>query len=298
MKKTTMLRKLLEKPGAVIVPPAYDCLSARIVEATGFKAVLIAAGLTGDAQLGMPNFGLATASEIINCAKYIAHSVNIPLIVGIEDGWGGALASYRTIQEVIRAGAAGVYINDQKHLKLIRAPHNLVDVLPKDEFLGKMGAVLEARDKEDKDFIIIARIDAGATMGDEEVIARAKACTKLGVDVILPHAIPPESKYERKDKAALTQLYKAIGAPEVKIWCNGLKNITAKDCEDMGAKLSVPDDSPTIVVKKLLINEYREMYNTLCGTTDEGKTGRGKTNMPGDKEFWQEIEKKYVPEQN
>ena len=295
MKKTTMLRKLLERQGVVIVAPAYDCLSARVVEATGFKVVLMAAGLTGDAQLGVPNFGLATASEIINCAKYIAHSVNIPLIVGVEDGWGGALASYRTVQEAIRAGAAGIYINDQKHLKLLRAPHNLVDVLPRDEFLGKMGAVLEARDKEDKDFIIIARIDAGATMGDAEVIARAKACIKLGVDIILPHAIPPESKYPRKDKAGLTKLYKAIGAPEAKIWCNGLKNITAKDCADMGAKISVPDDSPTVPVKNLLVNVYRDMYTASCGTPDKPTSGSGKVHVQGDKEFWQEIEKKYVP---
>jgi len=295
LKKTTMLRKLLEKPGVLIVPPAYDCLSARVVEATGFKAVLMAAGLTGDAQLGMPNLGLATASEIINCAKYIAHSVNIPLIVGVEDGWGGALASYRTVQEVIRAGAAGMYINDQKHLKLARVAHNLVDVLSRDEFLGKMGAALEARDKEDKDFIIIARIDAGATMGDAEVIARAKACIKLGVDIILPHAIPPESKYPRKDKAGLTKLYKAIGAPEAKIWCNGLKNITAKDCADMGAKISVPDDSPTVPVKNLLVNVYRDMYTASCGTPDKPTSGSGKVHVQGDKEFWQEIEKKYVP---
>ena len=295
MKKTTMLRKLLEKPGVLIVPPAYDCLSARVAETTGFKAVLMAAGLTGDAQLGVPNFGLATASELINCAKYIAHSVNIPLIVGVEDGWGGALASYRTVQEVIRAGAAGLYINDQKHLKLIRTPHNLVDVLPRDEFLGKIGAVLEARDKEDKDFIIIARIDAGATMADAEVIARAKACIKLGVDIILPHAIPPESKYARKDKAGLTKLYKAIGAPEAKIWCNGLKNITAKDCTDMGAKMSVPDDSPTVPVKNLLVNVYRNMHTALCGAPDNGTTSSSKVNMPGDKEFWKEIENKYVP---
>ena len=79
-----------------------------------------------------------------------------------------------------------------------------------------MGAVVEARNKEGKDFVIIARIDAGATMGDAEVIARAQACFKLGVDVVLPHAIPPESKYPRKDKAGLTKLYKAIGAPGVK----------------------------------------------------------------------------------
>ena len=108
MKKTTMLRKLLNDPGVLIVPSAYDCLSAKIVETVGFKAIFMPTSMTGETQLGMPNIGLATASEVVNCAKYIADSVNIPLIVGADDGYGAALAAYRTTQEFIRAGIAGI----------------------------------------------------------------------------------------------------------------------------------------------------------------------------------------------
>ena len=63
----------------------------------------------------------------------------------------------------------------------------------------------------------------------------------------------------------------------------------------MGAKLSVPDDSPIIPVKKLLGEVYRDIYGTLCGAPQKPTSGNGKINVPGDKEFWQEIEKKYVP---
>jgi methylisocitrate lyase len=293
MKKTTILRNLLQKPGVLIVPPAYDCLSARIVEAVGFGAVLTAPGLVDDAQLGLYNIGLATASEIINCARYIANSVSIPLIVGVDDGYGGALAAYRTTQEVIRAGAAGIYITDRKHLSLAGVPHNLVEVLPRAEYLGKMGAVLEARNKEDKDFIIISRIDAGATMGDDEVIARAKACTALGVDIILPHAIPAGSKYQRKDKDGLRKFYQAMGAPDVMIWCNGLDRGNSKDYEDVGAKLCVPNDSPTAIVKKVLLEKYEELSKTWSGTITDEIANISPSNKPKGKEFWNELEKKY-----
>jgi 2-methylisocitrate lyase-like PEP mutase family enzyme len=113
----------------------------------GLKAIFMPPSMASDAQMGLMNIGLATASEIINCAKYMAASVNIPLIVGGDDGYGGALASYRTTQELIKIGAAGIYISDRAHNILARTPHNLVPVLSRKEYLGKMGAVLEARDQ-------------------------------------------------------------------------------------------------------------------------------------------------------
>ena len=296
MKKTTMLRKLLQDPGVLIVPSAYDCLSAKIVETVGFKAIFMPPSMTGETQLGMPNVGLATASEVINCAKYIGDSVNIPLIVGADDGYGGALAAYRTTQEFIRAGIAGIYISDRKHSILARTPHNLVEVLPRDEYIGKMGSVLEARNKEDKDFVIAARIDAGATLGYEEVIARAKACVKLGVDVILPHAIPQESKFGQKDKESLRQFYKNMGAPKVMIWWGmGPRGITAKDCEEIGAKIWVPYDPPTDAVKKALFDVYQEVYDTGNYIPPRGTPVRDYSNKLRGLEFWREIEKKYVP---
>jgi len=143
--------------------------------------------------------------------------VNIPLIVDADDAYGGALAAYRTTQELIRAGAAGMFIDDQKHPT--KCPFLAIqEVLPRDEYYGKIGAVVEARNKDDMDFVVVARIDAAATLGDEELLVRAKACVKLGVDVILPHMIPPTSKLRKETKQAIKELYKNIGAPEVWIW--------------------------------------------------------------------------------
>lgn len=297
MKKTTMFRRILKDSIVLIVPQAYDCLSARIVEAVGFKAVFMPATMTTELQLGTPAVGLATATEVVNCTRYMANSVNIPLIVGADDGYGGALAAYRTTQEVIRAGAAGIFISDRKHFILARSPHNLVEVLPRDEYIGKMSAVLEARDKEDKDFVIIARIDAGATMGDGEVLARAKSCLEIGVDMILPHALPRESKFRQRDKESLRQLYSAIGAPEVMIWGMGPSGFTAKDYEDVGAKLWVPKDPPTIAVEKALFDMYQEVYDT-GNYTSQGTPSKGYSNKLRGLEFWRELEKRYVPEQS
>ena len=79
----------------------------------------------------------------------------------------------------------------------------------------------------DKDVLIVSRIEAGSTMGDEEVIERAKACLKLGVDVILPQARLPQSKFGVRSKEEIKQLYKAIGAPDVPIWAIGIHGVAA-----------------------------------------------------------------------
>ena len=297
MKKTTMLRKLLKEPGVLMLPTAYDSLSARIVETVGLKAIFMPSVMTNETQFAMPNIGLATASEVINSAKYMANSINIPLIVGADDGYGGALVAYRTTQEFIRAGVAGIYISDRKHFILAKTPHNLVEVLPRNEYLGKMGAVLEARNELDKDFVIVARIDAGATLGYEEVIARAKACVELGVDIILPHAVPTESKFKEMDKDDLKKFYKKMGAPEVTIWWGAAPHgLSAKDCEYMGAKIWVPTAPPTIAIEKALFDVYQEIYDTGNYIPDQGIPIRDYSSNIRGLKFWRELEKKYVPE--
>ena len=296
MKKTTMLRKLLEKPGLVIAPAAYDCLSARCVEAVGFKAVFQTGAGTRDAVLGMPDIGLATASEIVNNARYIADSVNIPLIVDADDAFGAMLSAYRTTRDLIRAGASGMFISDRAPFILATEPHALVDVLPRNEYLGKMSAAVEVRNKEDKDFVLVARIDSGAKLGDEEVLIRAKECLKLGVDVILPHFRPPESKFGERNKETLKQLYKKIGAPDVWIWGMGPYTFTAKDYEDVGVKLWVPG-RVTFVTAKALIDFYSKFHETgvfpveVFATAPEGPAGAYLQKLRG-LDFWSEVEKR------
>lgn len=290
-----MLRKLLKQPGLVVVPAAYDCLSARIVEKVGFKAVFMSGGGIRDAQLGMPDIGIATATEVVRCARNMVNAVNIPVIVDADDGYGGALAAYRTTLEIAKVGAAGIFVDDQKHPT--KCPFMAVqEVLPRDEYLGKMGAVLEARDSEDKDFLIVARIDAAATLGDDELLARAKACVELGADVILPHAIPPSSKFGERNKETMRQLFEAVGAPDVWIWGMGPFDFTTKDYEEIGTKLWVPGP-PMGAVTKALTDVYQGLYDTgtLKSYAPPGVPSRDYLDKEiRGLEFWSELEEKYV----
>jgi methylisocitrate lyase len=295
MKKTTLLRNSLKGPGVLVVPAVYDCLSARIAAAVGFKAALLASSMTGDAQFGLPPIGLPTATEVVNLAGYIADSIEIPLIVEAEDGFGGALAAYRATLEFIRKGIAGIVISDRKHTMLARDPHNLVEVLPGEEYLGKMGAVIEARNKEDKDFVILARIDSGAVIGDEEAVARAKACVKLGVDVIQPQTPPQQAKFKEKDKEGLRQFYKAMGAPETAIWGMGPHGFTAKDCEETGARMWVPKYSPRSAVLQALFDVYQEVYDTGDYSPHAVKPGVDYTRKLKGTVPWRELEDKFQP---
>jgi len=281
----------LKEPGLFVMPCVYDCLTARCAEAVGFKAAYMTWGGTRDAEFGIPPVDIVTMTETVNTARYIVNSVNIPVIVNSDDGFGGALAAYRTTQEMIRAGVAGMTIGDRKHLILATVPHNMIEVLPRDEYLGKIGAVLEARDKEDKDVVITAVIEAGAMMGDEEVLARAKVCVKLGVDVIFPHSIPPQSKYGIRTLAGIKKLYKAIGAPEVMIWGFEPENITPEDYITAGAKLW----AGSLDIAPLLLDSYQKFYDTkkLEKRIIQGPAADKLCKLRG-LDTWIELEKKYV----
>jgi methylisocitrate lyase len=294
MKKTTMLRKLFKEPGFVSLPVVYDAISARVAETVGFKALFMAVSASSDANLGLPGLGLATATEVIYFAKCTANSVNVPLIVNVDDGFGGALGAFRTTEELIRAGAAAIYLSDRKPVIPARVPHNMLEVLPRAEYLGKMGAIVEARNGMDKDFLIFARIDAGALNGDDEVVARAKALVKMGVDVIVPHQRPPQSKYGIRNKAIMKKLFKQIGAPKVWIWGMGPHGTTIEDYVEAGAKMCMPDASAIGAVKDALFKTYQDLYDFGPAYSTE-TSGRELSDKLRGHKFWHELEEKYVP---
>jgi len=297
MKKTTILRNLLKEPGLVVIPCVEDCLTARCAEAAGFKAACMAGSSMYDAVLGLPNIGLASANEVINIMRYIANSINIPLLVMGDDGFGPMFPAYRTTQEVIRAGAAGISISDRTPVVKTTAGHHVVEVLPRNEYLGKIGAVVEARDKEDKDFIIAARIDCGAKLGEEEVIARAKACKVLGADVIFALSAPSEPKSKEVGKENLGQFYKKLGAPDVMIWGMGPDDLTAKDYQDIGTKIWV-NGRIDFIVAEAALDFYQKFHDTgtLPPQTFTAQPGKGPAadylqKLRG-KGPWSEIEKR------
>jgi len=195
-KRTTelSLRERLEDENEIIVlPGVFDALSARIAQQVGFDAMFQTGYGSSAALLGMPDFGFLNAGETLDNARRIIRAVNVPVLVDADTGYGNPLNVWRLVQDLESLGAAGIFLEDQVWPK--RCGHMVgKDVIPKDDYLPKLKAAIEAR--KSKDFLIVARTDARAPMGLEEAIERGKAYRKAGADVIFVEA--PRSIEELK----------------------------------------------------------------------------------------------------
>jgi len=186
-----ILRRLAESRNATLLPGAANALTARIIEDTGFEAVyLTGAGLT-NTQLGQPDLGLVTATEVVDATFRISDVCRLPLIVDMDTGFGNALNTYNTMQKLERAGAAAIQIEDQVFPK--KCGHFAgKDIVPIDEMLGKLKACLDAR--QDENMLVIARTDARAVEDFDSALNRAQLMAEAGADILFVEA--PESKEE------------------------------------------------------------------------------------------------------
>jgi 2,3-dimethylmalate lyase len=191
------LREQLEDKNKIIVlPGVFDALSARIAEQVGFQAMFQTGYGSSAALLGMPDFGFLNAGETTDNARRIIRAVKVPVLVDADTGYGNPLNVWRLVEDLESLGAAGMFLEDQIWPK--RCGHMVgKDVIPKDEYLPKLKAAVEAR--KSKDFIIVARTDARAPIGLDEAIERGKAYKKAGADVIFVEA--PRSIEELKKVA-------------------------------------------------------------------------------------------------
>src|SRR5713101_7881297 len=150
MKKTTQLRNLLRQESILIVPGVFDAVSAKLAEKAGFKVASIT-GLGLAATIGYPDTGLVSMSEVAEQARRIALAVNIPVICDADTGYGNAVNVVRTVQELERAGIAGIHIEDQITPKKCGLMANK-ELISLEEMSGKVRAAVEH--KEDKDLVI------------------------------------------------------------------------------------------------------------------------------------------------
>lgn len=196
MKTRSLREQLEEKNKIIILPGVFDALSARIAEQVGFSAMFQTGYGSSAALLGMPDFGFLNAGETVDNARRIIRAVNVPVLVDADTGYGNPLNVWRLVRDLEALGAAGIFLEDQVWPK--RCGHMTgKDVIPKDDYLPKLRAAVEARSS--KDFIIVARTDARAPVGLEEAIERGKAYKKAGADVIFVEA--PRSVAELKKVA-------------------------------------------------------------------------------------------------
>ncbi len=181
-----------EKPLQVV--GAINAYAARLAERTGFKALYVSGGGVAAGSLGVPDLGITTMEDVLTDVRRITDNTDLPVLVDIDTGWGGAFNIARAIKSMIKAGAAAVHIEDQVQAK--RCGHRPGKaIVSKDEMVDRIKAAVDA--KTDSEFVIMARTDALAVEGLEAAIDRAQACVEAGADMIFPEAITDLVMYKK-----------------------------------------------------------------------------------------------------
>jgi 2-methylisocitrate lyase-like PEP mutase family enzyme len=179
------LRTLLDRPGMLRVPGAWDAVSAQLIQQAGFEAVYMSGGITSMTH-GYPDFGLLDMGEMVANAGRIARSVGVPVIADADTGYGNELNVTRTVREYEMRGVAAIHIEDQVSPK--RCGHlDGKEVVSRTEFVSKIRAAVEARSS--RDFLVIARTDSRAVMGLDEAVARANDALAAGADIAFIEAM-------------------------------------------------------------------------------------------------------------
>jgi methylisocitrate lyase len=172
---------------------AINAYAARMAERVGHKALYLSGGGVAANSLAMPDLGISTMDDVLIDVRRITDASDLPLLVDIDTGWGGAFNIARTIRSMTKFGAAAVHIEDQVSEK--RCGHRPgKELVPKDEMVDRITAAVDA--KTDPGFVIMARTDAIAGEGLDAAIDRARAYVAAGADMIFAEAVTELAMYE------------------------------------------------------------------------------------------------------
>lgn len=256
MTRARAFRELMNAPEILVVPSAYDALSARVIEQTGFSAVHMTGSGTSASMLGLPDLGFTSLAEQATGARNITLAVDLPVIMDADAGYGNALSTWRAIREFERAGIVGCHLEDQVNPK--RCGHlEGKRLVSSEEMAGKIAAAAEAR--VDEDFVIIARTDARESLGLDEAVRRSREYLAAGADCIFVEA--PLSVDEMK------RVREEVDAPLLANMVEGGKTpwLTAAELEGIGYDLVIYPLSGWMAATAIL----RKMFGALrdTGTT-------------------------------
>ena len=249
-------RQMLQEPGIIMAPGAYDCLTAKIIQQAGFPAVYMTGAGTSVAQLGYPDLALATMTEMVARAAMIAAAVDVPVIADADTGYGGVLNVQRTVRQYQLAGVAAIHIEDQEFPK--RCGH-LDDkrVVPQSDMVRKIRAAVDAR--TDSDFTIIVRTDALAVTGWDDTMQRCQAYVEAGADVLFVEALRTSEQAERVARNFdVPMLYNFVETGKSPL-------LAASDLERLGFKLVIFPVSALLTVCCSILRLMRELKER--GTT-------------------------------
>jgi 2,3-dimethylmalate lyase len=227
--RNAKFRGLLSRPGILRIPVCSDSLSAIIIQKLGFEIVSISGSGSIASFLGLPDTGLATATEIIDRARQIAAAVDIPIMADADTGYGNINNVRRTIQGFESAGVSAVHIEDQVMPKKLASMSGIA-VIDSDEMIDKIRIACKSR--RDPNFVVVGRTDAYTAHGLDEVIRRCNLYADAGADVLYPHNIV--------DRDDLSKLARAVTrAPLMHDVVEPKSTFSDQELEAMGFKVVI-----------------------------------------------------------
>ena len=244
------LRQAVADNNPLQVVGAVNGNTALLAEQAGHKAIYLSGGGVAASSFGIPDLGIATLKDVLEDAVRITDVSSLPLLVDVDTGWGGAFNIARCTREMIRAGVAGMHIEDQVMQKRCGHRPNKA-IISKGEMVDRIKSAVDA--KTDSDFVVMARTDALAVEGMESAIERAIACVEAGADMIFPEAINTLEQYE--------EFVKAVNVPV-------LANITefgatplfsSEELASVGVKLQLYPLSAFRAMSKAALNVYEHI---------------------------------------
>ena len=257
MRSTTKFRQLLKEPGIIMAPGAYDCLTARLIEAAGFPAVYMTGAGTSVAALGYPDLALATMTEMVANAAAIVEAVDLPVVADADTGYGGMLNIQRTIRQYERAGVAAIHLEDQEFPKRCGHLENK-RVISSEEMTGKIKAAVDAR--TDDDFVIIVRTDALAVTGWDDTMTRCEEYVEAGADMLFIEALRnPEEAGQVAARFEIPLMYNFVETGKSPL-------IPAAELERLGFKMVIYPVSAMLTVCNVVGGMMRQLKDR--GTTE------------------------------
>lgn len=280
---------MLDGPEIVVLPGAYDALSARLAQRAGFEAVFTTGFGFAATVLGVPDYGLLTMSETMDRVRHIVRAVEVPVVADMDTGYGNALNVIRTVRECVALGVGGIILEDQEWPK--KCGHfEGKRVIPAGEHAAKLRAAVDARG--DDDLVIIARTDARQPLGLDEAIARGKLYREAGGDVVFVEA--PRSVDE------LRAVAQAIAdAPLFANMIEGGKTplLTSAELQDLGYKMVVYPLSALFSAAKAVEETYRALFESkTTAARQQDMVSFGEFEEIIDVPGWQATEQRYQTE--
>ena len=276
----TTVERILDEVGSLAFPGVFDTLSAQIAQRAGFPMAFISGYSVAATTIGEPDMGLLTQTEMVQRARQICGSVDMPIIVDADTGYGNPLNVYRTVNELIAAGAAGCFLEGQVWPK--RCGHMRgKQIISRTDYLNKVQAAVAAR--ADRDFFIVARTDAIAVEGIDEAIDRVTAARQAGADASFVEA--PESL------DTLTEIGRRAPAPNVANMIEGGKTplLGKQELTDLGFQLILYPLTGLFAAARVIEQMYQQLLadGTTLAVQDQLMTFEEFNDLIGVKEKYE-----------